>query len=149
MMAKCLWSSQVSITILIHELQQFVVIRGLTVKSNNPCTWFWFMGWIVRQVYIKDIYQECIKGCIMDCIKGIPFFVLELYLPRRRFCSPPPPHTGQIETLLLLGQTCVEKKHWLGAHLLRNETSLQTMIQVTFKVFSKPVRFSRLWMDER
>ena len=38
----------------------------------------------------------------MGCIKGIPFFVLELYLPRRHFAPFP---MGQIETLFLLGQT--------------------------------------------
>ena len=35
------------------------------------------MGCNLRLGCIKGIY---IKGCIAGCIKGIPFFVLELYL---------------------------------------------------------------------
>ena len=78
--------------------------KGFDCK--NPSTWFWFKGCILRQVCIEGIYQECIKDCNMGCIKGIPFFVLELHLPRRHFAPFP---MGQIETLLLLGQTWVEK----------------------------------------
>ena len=43
------------------------------------------MGCNLRLGCIKGIY---IKGCIVGCIKGILFFVLELYLPPSSFLLP-------------------------------------------------------------
>ena len=42
------------------------------------------MGCNLRLGCVKSIYT---KGCIVGCVKGIPFFVLEFIYPRRHFCS--------------------------------------------------------------
>ena len=107
---------QLLTTIIIHELHQFVVIRQLTVKSKYPFTWIWVIDCILRQVCIKGTYQGCIKSYTMDCIKGKPALVLELFLLHRHFFSHPRPlPTNQIKTLLLLGQIRVKKDHdWVN-----------------------------------